>query len=132
MKATLSIVLAGLLVILPTEQVLAQQVQRETASAQHDGAHLLRAPQLTPNRAWLWGSPSALLTTESVPIPAFKDWDDSLVMAAGIGIGAVVSSADGARQVGDGARQSRRNQNLSEKFLYTQLTSLRWDPFSKG
>ena len=58
MKAALFIVLAGLLVILPVEQVLAQAEQQEAVSVQQtvpsDGtAHLFRAPPLTENSARL-------------------------------------------------------------------------------
>ena len=63
MKAALSIVLAGLLIILPVEQVLAQAAQREAVSVQQtvppDGAaHLFRVPPLTENSARLLRTPS--------------------------------------------------------------------------
>ena len=56
MKAALSIVLAGLLVILPVEQVLAQAEQQADASVQQTvpsdaAAHLFRVPPLTENSA---------------------------------------------------------------------------------
>ena len=65
-------VLAGLLLVLPVEQVLAQAAQQEAVSVQQTtpsvaAARLLRVPPLTPNAALLLRTSSdrALLDTDN-------------------------------------------------------------------
>ena len=63
MRNAISVVLAGLLIILPVEQVLAQAAQQEAVSVHQtvpsDGAaHLLRVPPLTQNAVLLLGTSS--------------------------------------------------------------------------
>ena len=75
MKAALSIALAGLLVILPVEQVLAQAAQQEAVSVQQtapaDGAtRLFRVPPLTQNTARLLRTPfERALVPEFLALP---------------------------------------------------------------
>ena len=70
MRKAISLFLAGLLIVLPVEQVLAQAVQHEAVSVQQtvpaDGAaRLFRVPPLTQNSALLLSTSSdrALLDT---------------------------------------------------------------------
>ena len=96
MRKALSIVLAGLLIILPVEQVLAQAVRREGAGRQRtpppDGAtHLFRVPPLTENaiRLLRTRSTDALLESFSNPAPVagWSDWSNkkrTVVFVAGL------------------------------------------------
>ena len=78
MRVALSIVLAGLLLILPVEQVLAQAVQQEAVSVQQtppaDGAaSLFRVPPLSKNS-------SLLLRTSSDRAPLNTPIVDALLV----------------------------------------------------
>ena len=70
MRKPISIVLAGLLVVLPLQQVQAQVAQQEAVSVDQtappeDAAQLFRVPPLTENTARLWRTTSdrTLLST---------------------------------------------------------------------
>ena len=91
MRKATSIVLTGLLLILPVEQVLAQAVQQEAVSVQQttpsDGAaQLFRVPPLTENAARLLGASSdrAVLDAPLVEppltnrdaVPGWSDWSN--------------------------------------------------------
>ena len=88
MRKAISIVLAGLLVLLPVEQVLAQAVQQEAVSVQRsvspDGAaHLFRVPPLTETTARLLRTSSDLphmdspfAEPSSSDADAVAGWDD--------------------------------------------------------
>ena len=83
MRKALSVVLAGLFVILPVEQVLAQAVQQEPVrvrqTAPSDGAaHLFRVPPLTENAARLLSNSSdgAVLRPSLSTRDAFDGWSD--------------------------------------------------------
>ncbi len=79
MRATLSIVLAGLVVMVPLQQVQAQAEQQEAVglhqvASPDSAAHLLRVQPLTENGALLWGSPLASVepspgADELMPMP---------------------------------------------------------------
>ena len=101
MKAVLSIVLAGLLVLLPVEQVLAQAVQQEAVRVQQaapsDGAaSLFRVPPLTENSARLLRTSSNDALLESSfsnppPVSGWNDWSDK--KRALVVVGAIVAAA---------------------------------------
>ena len=86
MREALSIVLAGLLVLLPVEQVLAQAEQQadvrvQQAAPSDPAAHLFRVPPLTENSARLLRTSSdrTLLDTDFLDAAlvqegAFEDW----------------------------------------------------------
>ena len=83
MCKAISIVLAGLLVTLPVEQVLAQAEQQEAVSVQQtapsDGAaRLFRVPPLTENSARLLSTSSdrALLESSLSNTDAVVGWSD--------------------------------------------------------
>jgi len=102
MKAALSIVLAGLLVLLlPVEQVVAQATQYDAVSVQQTGpnsaARLFQIPPLTESSARLWRASSdrTPLNTELADAMFMQDapgwWSDaSGVKKVGIVLGAVV------------------------------------------
>ena len=86
MREAISIVLAGLLVVLPLHQVQAQVAQQEAESvqrtAQPEGAaqteppegaaHLFHVPPLAENAALLWGhAGSSTPLIETDPLPGF-------------------------------------------------------------
>ena len=83
MRKALSIVLAGLLVTLPVEQVLAQAEQQEAMSVQQtvppdDAAGFFRVPPLTQNSALLFSTSSdrALLDTPFADAPLAQQEPD--------------------------------------------------------
>ncbi len=83
MNRALSLVLAGLLVILPVEQVLAQAVQQEAVSMQQavpsgGAANLFRVPPLTENSARLLRASSdrALLSNPFADAPLAQENPD--------------------------------------------------------
>ena len=88
MKAALSVVLAGLLLVLPVEQVFAQAVQQRGVSVQQPlpsdpAASLFRVPPLTENSARLLRNSSdpALLNTDlAAPIVQESGWFDDLAV----------------------------------------------------
>ena len=80
MKAALSVALAGLMVVLPLQQVQAQVAQQDAvsvrqASSPEGVAHLLRVPPLTENAALLWSTTAdqALPGTEFAPTAMPQD-----------------------------------------------------------
>ncbi len=103
MRKAISIVLAGLLVLLPVEQVLAQAVQQEAVSVQRsvspDGAaHLFRVPPLTENSARLLRTSSNDALLESSfsnppPVSGWNDWSDKerIWVVVGVIVVAVVA-----------------------------------------
>ena len=115
MRKALSII-AGLLVILPVEQVLAQAVQQEAVSVQQaapdPAAHLFRVPPLTENSARLLRTSSNDALLESSfsnppPVSGWNDWSDK--KRALVVVGAIVAYFAFVRIVligtcGDGCR----------------------------
>ena len=115
MKAALFIVLAGLLVILPVEQVLAQAEQQEAVSVQQTApsdpaARLFRVPPLTENSARLLGGSSeraplntpivdALLVQENNGGGLALGWN--VLIVAVIGAGVVVGMYYLVKAIGD-------------------------------
>ena len=79
MKAALSVVLAGLVVMIPLQQVQAQVAQQEAAGLHQaappdSAAHRLRVQPLTESGALLWGAPMGsvepnLGAHEPMPMP---------------------------------------------------------------
>lgn len=70
MREALSIALAGLVIVVPVEQVLGQAVQQEAVSLQQApstgaAARLLRVPPLTENAARLLRTPSQRALTDT-------------------------------------------------------------------
>ena len=96
MKAALSIVIAGLLIILPFEQVLAQAAQQEAVSLQPaaplgSAAGLFRIPPLTQNSALLLGPiPLDAPLPTQVPLNAGVDELAPMPLSTGATIGIVV------------------------------------------
>ena len=105
MRKAISIVLAGLLVLLPVEQVLAQAVQQEAVSVKQsepaDGAaRLFRVPPLTENdvRLLRTSSERALLDPGFSDAPFVQQeaddgltWEEwAIVLGAVVVVGAVV------------------------------------------
>ena len=103
MKAALSIVLAGLLILLPIEQVLAQAAQQEAVGEQQtapsDGvAHLFRVPPLTENAALLLrGSSDGPLLDASLSntyaVVEVSDRSDDRKILVGIAVVVVIALA---------------------------------------
>jgi len=78
MKAALSIVLAGMVVMVPLQQVQAQTAQQDVGVHQalppDSAAHRLRVQPLTESGALLWGAPLASVEPspgahEPMPMP---------------------------------------------------------------
>lgn len=83
MRAALSIAFAGLLLVLPVEQVLAQAEQQEADGVEQSGspdgaAHHFRVPPLTQNSALLLrtSSDGAVLRPSLSTRDAFDGWSD--------------------------------------------------------
>jgi hypothetical protein len=113
MKAALSIVLAGLLITLPAEQVLAQAAQQEAVSVQQTepsdpAARLFRVPPLTENSALLLGASSERAQLEPslsnrYAVPGWSDWSNGkralvvvgVIVAAYVVIAVIVLSTCG-------------------------------------
>ena len=108
MRKAISVVLAGLLVILPVEQVLAQAVQQEAVSVQQavasdPAASLFRVPPLTENdvRLLRTSSERALLDPGFSDAPFVQQeaddgltWEEwAIVLGAVVVVGAVVGGA---------------------------------------
>lgn len=106
MKATLYVGLAGFLVMLPVDQVLAQAEQQDSTTPEASVVRelgpqpVLRIPALVPEtpRPWqsfaekprgMFAEPS-LSTRDAVPAPAWSDWSDEkkllVVIAIGVGL----------------------------------------------
>lgn len=113
MRKALSIVLAGLLLFLPLEQVLAQASQQADVSVQQTeppNAALFRVPSLTENSARLLGASSdrALLEvslSNRDAVPGWSDWSNGkrvlvvvgVIVAAYVAVAVIVLSTCGDR-----------------------------------
>ena len=108
MRIALSVVLAGLWVILPADQILAQAEQRKPTTpdasfVQEQGPKpVIRVPVLAPETPPPWRSLAqkplgmfaepSLSNRDAAPVPAWSDWSDDkkLLVVAAVVVGLVL------------------------------------------